>query len=94
MPAWPSSAMMRFGVSRMGDGVSAVMTESVSTGEIVSMKTVVSPTMTIVVKSTVWMAPPVCRSVSVSRISTAAATPSAWVTYVVAALSRNHTNEE
>jgi len=75
----------------MGNVVSAGMAESVSTSEIVSMKTVMRKA--IVVPSTVWMA----QSVSVRRsvgVSTAAATPSTWVTYVIAALSRNHTKEE
>jgi len=68
------------------------MTESVSTSEIVSIMTkstamIESMRKTIVVKS-------VSRSISESRISTATAPSTASVTYVIAALSRNHTKEE
>jgi hypothetical protein len=82
----------------MGDDVSAVMTESVNTGEIVSVLTPSTAMIPTVVVESSWMAPTVavcgfvgvCLSIGV----TTAATPSTWVTYVIAALSRNHTNEE
>jgi hypothetical protein len=52
------------------------------------------PSVTVTVSTVVWMAPAVSGAVGVSGISTAVAVAAAWVTYVIAALSRNQTNEE
>jgi hypothetical protein len=75
---------------------SAIMAESaMTTSKLVSTVTksvMISVTETI--STVVWMAEAVSAAVGVSGISTAVAVTAAWVTYVIAALSSSHANEE
>ena len=83
---------------------SAAMKSTVTAGKLVSIVTESTVTESTMIKSVtetistvVWMAEAavsVSRAVGVSGISTAVAVTAAWVTYVIAALSRNQTNEE
>jgi hypothetical protein len=55
------------------------------------------PSVTVTVSAVVWMAEAavsVSRAVGVGGISATVAVAAAWVAYVIAALSRNQTNEE
>jgi len=106
MPAG-SAAMVRFAVSRMGEGMSAAtMTEStamkstVTAGKLVStvtksimIKSIMIKSVTPTISTIVWMAP---AAVSVCRAVSvrgvsAAVAVSTWIVHVVAALSRNYT---
>ena len=78
---------------------SAAMKSTVTAGKLVSIVTesTMIKSVTETISTVVWMAEAtvsVSRAIGVSGISTAVAVTATWVTYVIAALSRNQTNEE
>jgi hypothetical protein len=69
----------------------SIVTESTMIKSVTESAMIESVIKSVTVTTVEWMAP---AAVGVSGISTAVAVTAAWVTYVIAALGRNQTNEE